>query len=1239
MGLLVVASVFLMESAALGETRIALMDFISEDNSYRSTLAAADFTAALQSQLAGTPGYQWVERPELSKAETELQLAGFGLISRAEALRSGRWVKADWAVFGRLSTNSLAGRTVSLEVVDLLRGEVLAEQSLTLSNQATGPFKFAAADVSAVAAVMRVSLAEASSRIDTTRGKTAVALLFLSQTGVQTKYPELELSFRAALLKQTNSTGFRLVQLRRAAAAVEESELVLSGLAEADPDAWEKVAEVYLWGTYNSETRQRFDNQTHRFVPDLIVRASLNVWDGTGEPHMFPVALTNAGDADAVASKLLEALAPSLRKRSGASAGEGVRRQLSDTLVAEVSKEIQRANSPSLTSPEGRQTWMHVAEIAEAACFFDPANLAAFELWTRMRYSRTVSMNAQNEFAFARRRSQAWARYVEHFGFRSVLPGPPLLGWWETNSVGAEYVRSAWQPFEMFKFAQENQAQWGVPRDVDMRELDEWQQQFSNEFYARLLKVKDDPAFAPILHEFFYDAFRMSGEDFVIRDPRVRQQVLELLWPRMLALKRARPTVELDSTFRHALPFHYRELGKPGAEQILLKQFADARPETEKPKVRKVKLPRIAELDPAEHGDIFDVPALDFSPPAERIALSGVRPFEPSAKSVGAIAFHQDKVWVALGTEENRPAQQSGSSTERELQPLQNQGSHLWSLDLASAWLQRVEGPLSTNFISGLASNGNELWLALLDAGVAAWNPATGELRRFGMAEGVPPGQYAVVATGNRVFALGLSNDVSVFEPGSNEGRPLKMELKGQKSFFGGDARRLGASGDYLLLCNRALWACNLRSNTWSRWDEQLNTAAPAQGLGRITCVAGNRLGGFWVASSSGLHEIHPAAGQVHSQLMPWSIRIDTRATPWIADKQDVRAPSAGFKTQLQKVMEPRRHPGSASASTSPAHNPFAPGRLTSKVSKLAADGEFVWVLTDQGRVSLYHAPSHRWVKAVQLQGSCQDVAAGDGTAVVGVDLGTGVEFHTFSLKSWAATPEDKWLPEQVSAAERAAKLSTLSAHQQAIYHFFWSEFAAAVELLAPEAGSDPSAETLFLLSKANDQFGLNRPDEARRYADQLLDTFPESVFARLLISEKQLTIARERILERLRSGHPDAIATDPASRRLLLQEFIRDYDANGDAALETDELALACELEPDRLPGSPPTDDSSPVEWAQNLFRTLDSNRDGRLDESELSRSMWFREMLRPRRPRDGNSSAHVGAQTTNQQPPRVRQ
>jgi len=193
--------------------------------------------------------------------------------------------------------------------------------------------------------------------------------------------------------------------------------------------------------------------------------------------------------------------------------------------------------------------------------------------------------------------------------------------------------------------------------------------------------------------------------------------------------------------------------------------------------------------------------------------------------------------------------------------------------------------------------------------------------------------------------------------------------------------------------------------------------------------------------------------------------------------------------------------------------------------------------------------------------------------------------------------------------------------------------------LLAPEAGSDPPAETLFLLCKANDEFGLNHLDEAKRYADQVLDTFPESVFAKFLISEKQLAVARERILERLRSGHPDAFASDPASRRLLIQEFIRDYDANGDTALEIDELALACELEPDRLPGSPPTDDSSPVEWAQSLFRTLDSNRDGRLDESELSRSMWFSSMLRPRRPRSGNSSTHVEAQTTNQQPPRVRQ
>jgi len=88
----------------------------------------------------GDTNYDWVERAELEKVADEFKLAGFGLIDRSEAIRSGRWVKADWGIFGDVSTNWNGNRKLSLEVVDLQRADVLVETNLLLSTTEDGPF-------------------------------------------------------------------------------------------------------------------------------------------------------------------------------------------------------------------------------------------------------------------------------------------------------------------------------------------------------------------------------------------------------------------------------------------------------------------------------------------------------------------------------------------------------------------------------------------------------------------------------------------------------------------------------------------------------------------------------------------------------------------------------------------------------------------------------------------------------------------------------------------------------------------------------------------------------------------------------------------------------------------------------------------------------------------------------------------------------------------------------------------
>src|SRR5205809_4360624 len=73
--------------------RIALLDFGTDENLYRASLAASDFSAALQAWLSRESQVEWIEREQLGVAEREMKLALMGMT--AAPVQRGEWEKAD----------------------------------------------------------------------------------------------------------------------------------------------------------------------------------------------------------------------------------------------------------------------------------------------------------------------------------------------------------------------------------------------------------------------------------------------------------------------------------------------------------------------------------------------------------------------------------------------------------------------------------------------------------------------------------------------------------------------------------------------------------------------------------------------------------------------------------------------------------------------------------------------------------------------------------------------------------------------------------------------------------------------------------------------------------------------------------------------------------------------------------------------------------------------------------------
>jgi hypothetical protein len=567
---------------------------------------------------------------------------------------------------------------------------------------------------------------------------------------------------------------------------------------------------------------------------------------------------------------------------------------------------------------------------------------------------------------------------------------------------------------------------------------------------------------------------------------------------------------------------HFEQSGQPGKYDALMKQLEQGSLDARKATARKAKLPRIAFLDSDKSELPLALPPLDFNLPLRGTQThSLLQSVNPSIRGVKAMAYHQGKLWLALVASERQGPITPGSSVEHELSPLDTEVTGLWCLDPDQGVLKRVDCPLAGFPVTSIASIGNELWLMSDQAqGFVAWNPATSQLRRF------PAPQAIVAAAGGRVFAIDPMNVNSLLEQKTNKWRPLEVPALGIQQTEARNFRRLASSGDSLLFYNTGLLTLDLRSNAWTRWDQRISELSPLQDLGRVTSLAGDDRGSFWAASEMGLHFLDPQAGTVATHLVSlstWMIPdiIPNLRSPFpsevptgtssnlayqmhtvmrenaIAGLRNYPEAKTHTRAELARFMARRKKLAEARKSNPATLNPYLPiSRMPQPLAALACDGDYLWILTGDGRLFLFHQPSNRWVNGTRLGGKGAALAVGAGKVWVGIQAGAKVALYSFALKDWTTTPQSQWVSDEISPTDRSAAIEKWSARQQAVCRFFWGEPEATVKLLNPKSMEDFDTEALFLLSACYDECGLNQPAEAKRYRDELTIDHPDSIFA-----------------------------------------------------------------------------------------------------------------------------------------------
>jgi hypothetical protein len=584
-------------AAELAVPRVSFLNFVCEDNSYRSTQAAAELTSAVQAMLSSETRVQWVERVELEKIEAEQHLTGLGLIDRSEAIQQGRLANADWAVMGRISTNRLAGREFSLEIVDLQTADLLASTSFIGPPSPAPYFRSDSTQVTTATGLLRELVGEALANRRRIEASRTLALMYITHSGTVPGVENLENDLIHALNSSPpGEVPIHVVQMRRLEQASGEAQLTLSGLVRKSGSR-DRIADVFAWGTCSTRETRSFVERSRERVVEPVTDLVMNLWDGGGERIELRVSVTNLLSSDELVRPMIAKITNWIAGGARPAGAENEGGRVSEELTRQAIELMRPPPFLSLHTMDGQARWLGAVKILETARFLDSGSQLANELWTRVRWGSAAGRLCDNEFFFARRRADAWKNHVAQFGHLSVITNEPF-GWWTTNSIDTEYLLSAWRPFEMLRFGQGNQAQWGVPRDAGGKELREWQRRFGTEFYARLLGLPVEFTRRNLQPEYLYWAFAMNGDEMLFPDPAFRQQIWERLWPGLLELARLTP-VEFDLAYRPGFQRHFEVVGHPGRGDELIAQLngvGHPEPQTRPP--RPVVLPRAATFFP-----------------------------------------------------------------------------------------------------------------------------------------------------------------------------------------------------------------------------------------------------------------------------------------------------------------------------------------------------------------------------------------------------------------------------------------------------------------------------------------------------------------------------------------------------------------------------------------------------------------------------------------------------------------
>lgn len=576
---------------ATNAIRVALMTFTADDNSYRSSLAAANLADGLQALLSNEAGFTWIDRLDLQVADHELELSELGLVDSAGALRRGRRATADWLVTGSFSAATNESWQLLLEVVDSRRAELLAVHRCELSRALHPTLRSTLPQLDKIATEVRKALHAAHRRWLECLGKPTMALLML----LDGEEFEADLARAIEIGTDDQPSRWRVLRPIRLESARGENEMVLLGLAQQDATAWEHLAEGYAWGYFSirhAPPEKRRNHSGLPYLPELL----LTCWRG-GEPTHFKVDGEVVATVEAAwnqRAKLKDAMARDISLYLK-SAQPGLRPNDLRTRVAGSLVELARTWRDNPERPGSNASFVSVPfgpqlRILEAACFFDPANPVTSELLLRTRWNRRTLPPSLQWFWHSFHQSKAWGQHRQSFGLAEAGLPWAVRGM-ETMPSKAIYLRSAFHLVDRARLG--NASNSGFPADMSGNVARKWLAGFTSELARRAIETSDEPETKALAYAILVDGLTGNPKQLLFVEPQLRRRCIEALWPAFVARLPAGTLRRDYEELGESVTQSFAEAGLPGAESSLLDQLYKAG----RPPAQPVVLPRAADVD------------------------------------------------------------------------------------------------------------------------------------------------------------------------------------------------------------------------------------------------------------------------------------------------------------------------------------------------------------------------------------------------------------------------------------------------------------------------------------------------------------------------------------------------------------------------------------------------------------------------------------------------------------------